>query len=209
MAWVAEENFDSYSDGDLNTLNGGSGWSAAWSGGTAYDIQGSVTYQGAKAVTQTGANGSVSRTLTTDVASGILYVAIRADSTMISSGDSTFRLNDTAGDVRVVVGWHTTAIKYGSNSTLTTLVSSPSALQWYVIEIELESGGNYKLRYHNGTSWSSQTSSLLPYTGSGLDARTVLLNSGASGSSWFDYISATNPIGTSTAPSLATLGVGA
>lgn len=29
--WVATDNFDSYSDGELNGLNGGSGWSAAWS----------------------------------------------------------------------------------------------------------------------------------------------------------------------------------
>lgn len=197
MAWVAEDDFDSYSDGDLNTLNGGTGFSGAWTADTDYDIQGTTTYEGAKAVTQTSSNGGATRTLTTDVASGILYVATRANSTMISSDDSTLRLWDTTGssDIRVLVGWHTGTIKYGSSSTLTTLISSPAANTWYLIEIELVAGGNYKLRYHDGTSWSTQTSSLAPYTGDGGDVRTVNLNSGGGGgTSLWDYISPTNPI---------------
>jgi len=37
-AVVVEDDFDSYSAGDLNTLNGGTGWSGAWTGSTAYDV---------------------------------------------------------------------------------------------------------------------------------------------------------------------------
>lgn len=32
------DDFDSYSTGDLNTLNGGTGWSAAWSCGVDFDV---------------------------------------------------------------------------------------------------------------------------------------------------------------------------
>ncbi len=44
------DDFNSYSDGDLNGGNGGTGWATSWSGSTAYQIQGAVSYEGAKAL---------------------------------------------------------------------------------------------------------------------------------------------------------------
>ena len=62
MSWTAIENFNSYADGDLNGENGGSGWSGAWSGSVNYDIQGTTTYEGAKAVVNsTNVNADIQR----------------------------------------------------------------------------------------------------------------------------------------------------
>jgi hypothetical protein len=202
MTWVAEDNFDSYPNGDLTGNNGGTGFSGAWGAGAAYDVQGTTTYQGAKAITQTAANQQITRTLTTDVATGTLYIAMRANSTMINnSGDGTFRLLDTGGSVRVLVGYHSNTFKYGSGGSLVTLFT-PAADTWYLIEIELVTGGDYKLRYHNGTSWSTQTAALPEYAGSGLAVRTVAFNCGgvSGATSLFDYISPTNPIGATFTP---------
>ena len=79
--WSATDNFDSYSNGDLNTQNGGTGWSAAWSGATSYDVQGTTTYSGAKAVQFVHAAGDqqIDRTLTTVVNAGIVSIRMRKE----------------------------------------------------------------------------------------------------------------------------------
>lgn len=44
------DDFNSYSDGELNGGNGGTGWATSWSGSPAYQIQGAISYEGAKAL---------------------------------------------------------------------------------------------------------------------------------------------------------------
>lgn len=77
-AWVATDNFDSYSDGDLNNGAGGTGWSTNWSGNAIYDIQGTVKFQGTKAVqyVDAAAEPEIGRTYA-GVTDGCTHVAIR------------------------------------------------------------------------------------------------------------------------------------
>ncbi len=44
------DNFNAYGDENLSGLNGGTGWTSAWSGSVDFDIQGLVTAEGSKAV---------------------------------------------------------------------------------------------------------------------------------------------------------------
>lgn len=192
MAWVAEETFDSYSDGDLNGNNGGSGWSAAWVAGVAYDVQGTTTFNGSsKAVTGVNANQNATRTLTSSVASGTLYVAMRNST---GSGDFQFDLKVSAVNVirlslRDDSGTYKCMV-FGSSTT--TIINPADTSIFYLFEIILNGNDTIDIRYHNGTSWSSYTTGIA-YNGSG-NIDQIGINSGISQTIFIDYISPTNPI---------------
>lgn len=56
LATTAED-FNSYSDGELNGGNGGIGWNSAWTGTTLAQIQGDVVFEGSKAAKVSLPNG--------------------------------------------------------------------------------------------------------------------------------------------------------
>ncbi len=92
MAWVAVETFESYANGnDLNTLNGGSGWSNAWSTttGSKYFISSTTPYQGSLCVRGATINTNADRALSVSVSAGIVYFAMMRPDT---AGDDTFYL---------------------------------------------------------------------------------------------------------------------
>jgi len=189
MAWVAEDNFDSYSDGDLNGNNGGSGWSAAWAGDVDYDVEGTTVYQGAKAVSGINANGSIIRTLTSTTTSGTVYFAMRMDDT---SGDGGILFRNGADTTTyILIKFNTTDIVVSNGfETTTTYISGFTTGAWYLFEIAYN-GASYDIRYHNGTSWSSPNTYSVD-TNSAID--TIRLNAGNNNDFYFDYISPTNPI---------------
>jgi len=193
MAWVAEELFDSYSDGDLNGNNGGSGFSAAWSGGTNYDVQGTTVYQGAKAVTGVNANQNISRPLTTAVSSGVVYVAMRYSA---GTGDAQFDFR-TSGNTTNAFRISMRDVS-GSKNILTlaavetTLLTGFDTSVFYVFEVTINGDNTFNIRFHNGTSWSSTTSNLAYANNGNIDG--VQLNSGGAQTVFYDYISPTNPI---------------
>ncbi len=79
MTWIAEDNFDSYSDGDLNGENGGSNWSGAWSGDGEFDVQDGLIIEGTKTVKVThdsGNNFNMVRSFTA-LTVGLVYVTVR------------------------------------------------------------------------------------------------------------------------------------
>lgn len=192
-AWVAVETFDSYSDGDLNGNNGGSGFSAAWSGDTDYDIQGTVTFQSStKAVKATDANGNISRALTSSVSSGVVYVAMRADSInndqdaqidFLIGASTAFRLSfrDQGGTDK--------AIFIGSSNT--TILEPLGLSAWYVWKVTFN-GTTADVVLYNDSGSQVGSASSLGYGTTG-DIDTIRLNSGGGQVVYWDYISPTDP----------------
>lgn len=155
MAWVAVDNFDSYSDGDLNGDNGGSGFSGAWSADLTYDVQGTTVYQGTKAVTCAGVNVDAIRTLTTGVSSGIVKIALR--STQFANNVGGFVLRESGSSkIRATLEVGAIRLQNGAQSASVDIVPSASANTWYEIHIEIDAANDRaRARLVNGqwTSW--------------------------------------------------------
>lgn len=206
MAWVAEDTFDSDTDGDLPGQANGTGWSAAWANGgngTNYDIQGTTTYQGAKAVlNNTNANAFVTRTLTTAISdSGVMYFACRPGSN--SAGQLVFTLRSSVGGRANVVFNSSGNITAGGNTVLTGY----SANTWYVIRITFSvTGGTYSAAYSTGTYGSAGTfsadSATATMTSSGNIDRVGIDKDARVASDYFDYISGTSPFTAATSTPL-------
>src|SRR3990167_2363039 len=71
------DNIESYSTGDLNTGNGGTGWTEAWGATDAcnavFDVQNSVAYTGSKAILANGGAVSCGRHFTADSTEDVVH----------------------------------------------------------------------------------------------------------------------------------------
>jgi hypothetical protein len=154
------DNFNSYSDGDLAGNNGGSGWSAAWSGSANHDVQGTVTYEGAKAVQNSVGTGNISRTFTSR-SSGVVRVAMRRSSN--GSGQSRILAEDSGGTTQYAVEMASTGQFVLKSTEGDTNVAAYSADTWYVVDLEFDTSvPRQRARIDNGT-WSAWKA---PFAGS-------------------------------------------
>lgn len=203
MAWVAVDNFDSYSDGDLNGNNGGTGWAAAWSGSTNYDIQGTTTYQGAKAVkNSTAATGSITRQLTTGVSdSGILYIAIRRSVNNAGEHRTNIRNQSNQNSAQIIMD-ASANIYIGVGGTTATIVSGYSTDTWYLIRLTFDvSTDTYTGAYHTGSAWSSESSSV-PFTNTATSINYIAFDRSAdAGDNYWDIVTGASPIALTTSVS--------
>lgn len=184
MAWVATDDINSYSDGDLNANNGGSGWASAWIANSAVDVQGSVVYEGAKAGFFNSVADGVGavRSVTTAVSSGIVSIRVRRpDKTAIFD----IRILDNSDQRLIYLRFGTSDITLINNSA--TLVSGYSVDTWYLAELFIDTTGSgaHKVRIDGG-AWSSTVND---YDGGAGDAKKILLESGGAGcNAYFDDI---------------------
>lgn len=130
-AEVATENFDTYSDGDLDTQNGGTGWSAAWTGHSAYDVQGSQFVSSPKAASETGAEAGIDREF--DPQTGITTITVqhRRSNTTNNAG-----INFYSGST--LIGWfltETTGTRWNCNSSTDGTWTSGT---WYEMQITID-----------------------------------------------------------------------
>ena len=224
MAWVAEEDFNSYADGDLTGGNGGSGWSNTWGDVGSFqpnftDVQGTTVYEGAKAVRNAGGVSAIGRTLTTALTtgnSGIIYLAIRRTTTAGTDGcNISFRNVSDQSRMKVEMNNSGNIIIEGTVNQ--TVLAGYSADTWYVIRLTYNMTlGTYSGAYSTdaygtaGTFSSESGTATMTNTG---DIAWVVLNGGDSNTGLHDYISATSPFtavaaGGRDARSLSLLGVG-
>lgn len=190
MAWVAQDDLQSYSLGDLNTLNGGSGFSGAWSGDTDFDVVDEDTFFGNRAVKAVNANGACTRTLTTSVSSGTLWFAMRGG----GGGDAQVDLKLSGGSnaIRVSMRDAGNNIKVLGNVT-TTIVSGYDTNTWYLFEVLLNGDDTIDIRYYKeGEGWSDWTTGLA-YNGSG-NITDFSFNHGSSQTVMHSGVYASNPI---------------
>lgn len=149
------DNFDSYTDGDLN----GQG---SWSGSTDFDIQGSVVQAGAKAVAHTAAaSGNILKSFT-GAASGTQSIYGRVASTAIS-GLWMVRLYEGAAARIFIQTDGAGNLSYNDGGGLVT-IGAITADTWFKLDIEWQaSDDTARYRLDNGT-WTAFDTIVFPIT---------------------------------------------
>lgn len=138
------DNFESYSDGDLN----GQG---SWSGSTYFDVQSSVTKTGSKAVSVgTIAANTIAKAFPSGVASGTQAFYIRSTGTHATDA-VTFRLTE-GGTRKIIFGMLNGNFVYHNGAGYQT-ISAYSINTWYAITIEWRSSDK-KARYKINDTWT-------------------------------------------------------
>lgn len=191
MAWVAEENFDSYSNGNLVGNNGGSGWSGAWTGSTVTQVEGTTVFQGTKAVSATNGNANTpARALTTAVSSGVMYIAFRRD---VTTGDSGWRVL-TGSSVWMSCFMESSNIEINHSLGTLNLVTGYSTGVWYVFELTILTNATFSVRVNaGGAGWQASSGVLIPQNIGDVGSVALTCGGGAGSNGFWDYISATNP----------------
>lgn len=198
MAWVATDDFNSYSDGDLNGNNGGSGFSAAWSGSVNFDVQGTTVAEGAKAIVNTSGS-NISRALTSAVSGdgNIVYFAMRNSSA--AAGGAKMRFLDGSSAIREQIIMNSSGnIVLGITSPVTVLAGY-SANTWYFFKLTLNvTSQTATLAYSTdayGTAGSfSAESSSHDFSSDGTgNIANIQLDADTGSTKYWDYISDTSP----------------
>ena len=183
------DNFNAYTNGDLN----GQG---SWSGSTGWDVQGTTVFEGAKAVMATTGGGdfTITRTFTPE-ASGSKYFAIRKTSN--TNGKMFVRFSNGGASV-AMVKLDTGTIYYYNGAW--TSWGAIAADTWYVVNLEWDESlgagaGQVRYRWHNGTSWSAYTAwTFLDDAFNSLSRIQVIEeHTGTAVDVFFDDLSETNP----------------
>ena len=159
MAWTYEQTFNSLSGGDLNGQD-------SWGGGTnntRFDVQSSVVFEGANAVSNTqpgdASSSEIIRTVT-GINSGIVYVSIRRTA---AAGNLSIKLGESASSKMYVV-----MDTLGNIVTLSGALFTSNTIQaysndtWYRIGIEFDNVGQpnkFRANVDGGsfTSWLDVT----------------------------------------------------
>lgn len=212
------EDFNSYANGSsIATLNGGSGFGAAWSETTpgTFRTSNATTYEGAEAATCTISTGdNAERQLGADITTTtIVYVAMRRSINNLGSMRLNMR-NTTDNDAVSVVLNAAGNIVLGSTTPVT--VASYVANTWYVIRVTIDpsGSGSYTGAVSTDAFGSAGTfgteSSSKAFQNSG-NLRFILIDtpSATISTDTWDYISTTNPfVAAVTKNNLTLLGAG-
>lgn len=191
--WAFEDDFDTYSDGDLN----GQG---SWSGNAAFDVQGSVVHHGTKAVSLVLSNDvTINSPSFTSAANGTAYVSMRATNvSMAASSGGMVSVLKTAADTAIAyIGLVADKLRISINGGVWADTGiSVVANIWYRIAIAFETGAGgweglaadtYKVSIDNGASWSGAESLV---ASSGVEKLTLAVDGpGGSGTGYWDFIS--------------------
>lgn len=185
MAITIIDDFDSYSNGNLN----GQG---SWSGSTTYQIQGTTTYEGAKAVSNASGTNDVEISKSIGpYTSGIIGFAFRVDFSGIFAAAVFLRNSGTricGFDFYYQSG--PGAINLQVTGVGATVVQSSLSLStWYFGEIELDQANSRVRARLNGGSWTSWV------TKSFTNINEILLTKASNGdtaNSYYDYITHDN-----------------
>lgn len=224
MAWVATDDFDSYTNGaTVPTLNGGTGWSAGYINdfqGTNCTISNSAPYQGANAMSvASGTDGVVRRDLASAVSGtgNIFYFAFKKSTT--TAGQTVFYLkNGGNANTRLKVQLGSSGNLELVGATTVTVMTSFSANTWYAIRVTFDVTANTAVcafstnAFGPGGSFSADSSAVTMSSTGNIDSVTLSQEAGTAIVSGFDYISPTSPFAGSAATAvvhnLGLLGVG-
>jgi len=178
-ATIFEDDFNSYSDGDLN----GQG---SWGGDTAFDVQGDVVKEGAKAVSGSGNVVTILKS-GTGRGTGRITIYLRSSVTTDEVFFSLVNIGETAAlaganllsDGRIV-GW------LGGAEVYVELLASYNVDQWYCVEIEWRASDKYvrfRLDGGNWTDWLANGSYSMAYA-----VKVRLYHNYTNGVGYWDYI---------------------
>jgi hypothetical protein len=144
------EDFNSYTDGDLNGQGG-------WSGDTYFDVQGTTVYEGAKAVKVSGGPAAtyiqVKKSLTTNLNSVELRVYLRAAQTNLNTGYTT--ILNTAGAM-IGRGCMVSTAYFQAQGSTSANDGTYDANTWYLAILQIRETDQY-VRFKGGgaafTTW--------------------------------------------------------
>jgi len=154
MTWIATENFDSYTIGnDMNTLNGGSGWTGAWTStgageGVIVAAPSGMTTNAAEMLWITGDGGDAQRSLSL-LTDGIVSFQMRAAQTdrlarftLAESGvgSKAYIRFDSDGNIKAVGSASNTLQAYSANTTYRILIKFGHTAGNFAVSID---GGAY------------------------------------------------------------------
>lgn len=173
-AWVATDNFESYTIGNnLNTLNGGTGWATAWSvsgGASSATIIATPTGgDGANAAQCDVATAQCSRTFT-GTTSGTVSFMVQFNAAISSNADTVLRAGastrayctfDTSGNYRCL----------NASAAWTNIIVGVTANTWYTIKIKFDTGAGTFQVSANGGAYSAA----ITMRGVGTDIDTFVL----------------------------------
>lgn len=144
-AWSATETFDTYSLGALNTLNGGSGWSAAWSASAGATVVSAPAGMSNQAAQITGANTpDAQRQFTSPTGLTEMTFLVRCSETNI---DHRIGLQQKAVAERIQV-FFTNAGQITANGTV---IQAYNANQTYTVKLKWgHNGTNYAISIDGG-----------------------------------------------------------
>jgi hypothetical protein len=153
------EDFNSYTNGDLNGQGG-------WSGDTRFDVQGTTVYEGAKAVQVSGGPAntfiSIQKSLTTNLNSVELRVYLRAAQTNLSTGYAG--ILNTAGAL-IGRGMTSSIATFQAQGQTSANDGTYVANTWYLAILQIRETDQY-LRFKGGdasfTSWIPPANTGIP-----------------------------------------------
>ncbi len=194
MAVTIIDNFNSYSNGNLNGQGG-------WSGDTTYQVQGTTVWEGSKAVANNnGTNDIVISKSIGAYTSGIISVYMRREwSGIFNFTFSLFDGGTNKVDLYMVSDFSTSDVlltKSGGN----VVVGSNTISTWYKCDIEID-GTNQRFRGRlNGGAWSSWLSQTFTSITS---IRLGKASNGNTANALYDYITYDDGLPTSSGNFLA------
>lgn len=203
MAWVAEETFESYSNGDnISGKNGGTGFASGWAiSGTptgTWAVSNVSPAQGSLHVVRNGGeNSDMRRQLAVDVSgSFVFYIALRMGS--FTGSTCSFNIRDTSDNATV-------GLAFTTSGTITwngvTLFASYTADTYYFYRITANGTSFTVARstdaFGSVGTWSAESSSANYLNGTTIRHMLVGGN-GSNGNRAIDYISPTSPFITPT-----------
>lgn len=182
MAWTYEQKFNSLSTGNLNGQD-------SWSGDTDFQVENSVTYEGANAVRCTNGNGYIARAVT-GVSAGVFYIAMRRPDT---AGDAEYNVRTTANTAdwgRVIMESSNIEVVHSAGSS--NLLVGYTVNVWYLFRFSILSTSTFTIEYSTGGAFSGSLGTLTSITTGNVD--TIRLGCGGTGDAYWDTITPTNPL---------------
>lgn len=185
------ENFDSYTDGDLNGQGG-------WSGSVNWDVQGTIVQSGVKAVQCAISASTIDKSITAS-ANGNQVFYIRSNALNVGATNHSVRFYEGATYITGIYlneGGGSPGDILLDGSASDPIVATWVINTWYKIEVEWRtSDDSFRARVNDGT-WTSWTT--VPTAFANID-KIRLQNADATGSTFFvDSFSDPNAVTTST-----------
>lgn len=163
MAFTCFENFDSYPDGSIANRSGGDGWAGNWIvGAGTWNIEGTLSQAGAKAVqaviSEGGTSQSIYRTFA-NINAGVVSVYVRKSSATGANAQVQLLESTTSrAYIEFTDAGNIIAFDYNSGSPrYVTLLVGYQANTWYKVSIEIDKANQnnlFRAQIDNG-AWSS------------------------------------------------------
>ena len=182
------DNFNSYSDGDLN----GQG---SWSGSTLFDVEGTTVQEGTKAVSNVSATGGEIAKGFTIQANGVQRFYIRQVDGTLADNSGTFQLKEGATVIVQLFRWSTSNgsdLRYQTGASTYTNFGTLTSGNWFYVDIEWRSSDKYIRYSFNGGAFTSWVAPVNNFT-SGIDTVVLQRYNAGTGETNFDNFTDQTP----------------